>query len=109
MNGKGKEYNVKGKLIFQGEYLKGKRWNGKLYNPYNNSKYEIINGYGKLNRYILGYNLIFDGEYSKGEINGLGKLYNNNNNLLFIIFYIILFKCNYLNLKCILFIKRKIQ
>ena len=28
-NGKGKEYNLDGKLIFEGEYLKGKRWNGK--------------------------------------------------------------------------------
>jgi len=27
-NGKGKEYN-KGQLIFEGEYLKGKKWNGK--------------------------------------------------------------------------------
>ena len=29
-NGKGKEYNDNGDLIFEGEYLNGKRWNGKL-------------------------------------------------------------------------------
>ena len=28
-NGKGKEYNDNGKLIFEGKYLNGKRWNGK--------------------------------------------------------------------------------
>ena len=26
--GKGKEYNDKGELIFEGEYLNGHRWNG---------------------------------------------------------------------------------
>ena len=30
-NGKGKEYNEKGKLIFDGEYKNGLRWNGKGY------------------------------------------------------------------------------
>ena len=28
-NGKGKEYNEDGELIFEGEYLNGIRWNGK--------------------------------------------------------------------------------
>ena len=28
-NGKGKEYYKNGELIFEGEYLNGKRWNGK--------------------------------------------------------------------------------
>ena len=27
--GKGKEYNDKDKLIFEGEYLNGQKWNGK--------------------------------------------------------------------------------
>ena len=31
-NGKGKEYYYGGKLKFEGEYLNGKRWNGKGYN-----------------------------------------------------------------------------
>ena len=29
MNGKVKQYDYKGRLIFEGEYLNGKRWNGK--------------------------------------------------------------------------------
>ena len=28
-NGKGKEYGFDGKIKFEGEYLKGKRWSGK--------------------------------------------------------------------------------
>ena len=28
-NGKGKEYNKYGELIFEGEYLNGNKWNGK--------------------------------------------------------------------------------
>ncbi len=31
LNGKGKEYHfLNGNLIFEGEYLKGHRWNGKF-------------------------------------------------------------------------------
>ena len=29
-HGKGKEYNKYGKLIFEGEYKQGKKWNGKV-------------------------------------------------------------------------------
>ena len=51
-NGKGKEYiqsleySSDGKLIFEGEYLNGKRWNGKLYGEYNEPPFEIKNGKG---------------------------------------------------------------
>ena len=58
-NGKGyiKEYNDKGKLIFEGEYVNGeKNGKGKEYN------YE-----GKL---------IFEGEYLNGKRNGKGKEYD---------------------------------
>ena len=47
-NGKGKEYDYDGKLEFEGEYLKGKR-NGKGKEYYDNDK------------------LIFEGEYLNGE------------------------------------------
>ena len=29
INGKGKQYDNDGNLLFEGEYLNGKRWNGK--------------------------------------------------------------------------------
>ena len=66
-NGAGiiKEYNYKDKLIFEGEYLNGKR-NGK------GKEYNKNDG-----------NLLFEGEYLNGEKNGKGKEYNNNGNVIF--------------------------
>ena len=62
-NGKGKEYNDNGRIIFEGEYLNGKR-----------------NGKGK----EYDYNhLIYEGEYLNGQRNGKGKEYNKWGVLLF--------------------------
>mgnify|MGYP002624826153 CR=1 FL=1 len=46
-NGKGKEYDYNGRLIFEGEYLKGKKLNGKEYNE--------------------NYKLEFEGKYLKNK------------------------------------------
>ena len=55
-NGKGIEYQInKDNIIYEGEYLKGKRWNGKGKEYYD---------YGKLR---------FEGEYLNGERNGKEK------------------------------------
>ena len=40
-NGKGKEFNKHGELIFEGEYLNGKRWNGKLEEFNENDKIKV--------------------------------------------------------------------
>ena len=63
---KGKEYGYNGRLIliFEGEYLKGKR-----------------NGKGK--EYNEDGNLIFEGEYLNGIRNGKAKEYYYNGNLKF--------------------------
>ena len=53
-NGKGKEYNYKGRLMFEGEYLNRKR----------NGKGKEYNSKGKLK---------FEGEYLNGKRNGKGK------------------------------------
>ena len=37
-HGKGKEFNSDGKLIFEGEYLYGKKWEGNIYDSKNNKK-----------------------------------------------------------------------
>ena len=42
--GEGKEYFNNGKLYFEGEYLKGNKWNGKIYNLEDNKISEIKNG-----------------------------------------------------------------
>ena len=60
-NGKGKEYQDEKLVIFEGEYLKGERWNGIVKN-YDQSK-----------------NIIFEGEYKNGKIwNGKGYKSNND-------------------------------
>ena len=58
INGKGKEY-YDVYLIFEGEYLNGKR-----------------NGKGKEYNYYDG-DLSFEGEYLNGKKNGKGKEYDN--------------------------------
>ena len=50
-DGEGKEYNYDGKLIFEGEYYKGKKRKGKEYD--------------------YDGNLIFEGEYLDGERIGI--------------------------------------
>ena len=55
-SGKGKKYDYKGNLVFEGEYLNGKR----------NGKGKEYDKYGRL---------IFEGEYLNGKRNGKGKEY----------------------------------
>ena len=87
-NGKGKEYNFDGELIFEGEYFNGKR-NGKGKQYKNNDELSFEGEYknGKRNGKGKEYNddgkLIFEGEYLNGERNGNGKLYNDDGKLIF--------------------------
>ena len=72
-NGKGKEYNNKGVVIFEGEFKKGKKWNGN----------NIENGKGYMKEYNKNNTIIYEGEYVDGERNGKGKEYNYYGGLLF--------------------------
>jgi len=109
MNGKGKEYDrysniifdgyylkdkrwnglvkimYKDKLLFEGEYKNGKIWNGKGYKTNNDEiEYEIIDGNGEYKAYEYNFGfLYFDGNLVNGEINGNGKEYYPNGNLNF--------------------------
>ena len=97
--GKGKEYNNKNKLIFEGEYIFGQRkrgkyfvnehlefegeylynrkWNGKGYDINGNIIYELNNGKGFVKEYnIYNDKLLYEGEYLDGKRNGKGKEYN---------------------------------
>ena len=79
-NGYGKEYN-KERLIFEGEYLNGKRWKGKI-KEYDNDKNfiefegELVNGCrnGKGKAYSDN-RLIYEGEFLNGNRHGKGKEY----------------------------------
>ena len=72
-SGKGKEYTVRGgKLIFEGDYLNGKRnGQGKEYYDNGNFKFkgEYLNGKrnGQGKEYYINGDLKFEGEYHKGD------------------------------------------
>ena len=81
-NGFAKEYILyKNKLIFQGEYLNGKK-HGKGEEYYESGKYsnklkfegEYLNGqrHGKGKEYYKNEGLLFEGEYKSGK-NGMGQ------------------------------------
>ena len=99
-NGKAREYDRDGNLVFDGEYLNEEKWKGKIKKYYKNKKlkfeYDIVNGLiwdgkeydengaiicelnngnGIAKEYFLD-NVIFEGEYLDGKRNGKGKEYN---------------------------------
>ena len=49
--------------MFEGEYLNGKRWNGKEYDKNGIIEFEIKNGNGKGKEYYNDCKLKFEGEY----------------------------------------------
>ena len=87
-NGKIKEYNNKGHLEFEGEYLNGER-NGKGKEYFRDGELmfegEYLNGErnGKGKEYYDNGKLMFEGEYSNNKRNGEGKEYYNNGYLKF--------------------------
>ena len=92
-NGKGKEFNIEGNVIFEVEYKKGKK-NGKQ-KGYDSKgilifEGELINGEKKKGKeYNSNAELIFEGEYLKGlRWNGKGKEYNYKGELMFEVEYL---------------------
>ena len=75
--------------MFEGEYLIGKKWEGKGYDKLNNNVYELKEGKGLVKEYFKG-KLEFEGEYLNGLRNGKGKEYDN-------IFGNLIFEGEYLN------------
>jgi len=77
-NGHGKEY-YSDQIIFEGEYLDGNKLKGKGYgiDDYNKGKiiYEINNENGKGKEYNNKGWIIFEGEYLNGKRNGYGREY----------------------------------
>ena len=76
-NGKGKEYYYDGQLRFEGEYKNDLEWNGKGYNKEDNTiAYEIKNGTGFKKEYNGFGSLIFEGNFLDGKRQGKGTEYN---------------------------------
>ena len=71
-------------MIFEGEYLNGKKWNGKQsVNTDNNIKYELKNEKGFLLEIDPLSQFIFESEYLNGMKNRKGKIYNKKGNFIF--------------------------
>ena len=55
--------------MFEGEYLNGKRWNGKGYNKKDKVEYQITNGTG----YIKDYDNDGESKFEEQYLNGIKK------------------------------------
>ena len=98
-NGNGKEYyyshaprfhgkinekeNEESIIFFEGEYLNGKKWNGKGFDKNGEIIFELKDGTGKCQEYNNEGVLIFEGEYINGEKHGKCKEYSNKDELIF--------------------------
>ena len=88
-NGNVKEYYSGDDLIYEGEYLNGRRHGkGKYYYPNNILMFEgeFRNGKnwdGTGKEYNTETGMWFEGEYKNGKRNGKGKEYNGDNQVLF--------------------------
>ena len=76
-NGNGIEYFENGNILFEGEYLDNKRYNGKGYNFFGTPEFEINKGNGNIKEYNYSGDLLFYGKYLNCEKNGIGKEYYN--------------------------------
>ena len=83
-----KEYYKNNKLRLEGEYIYGKRWNIKIYDPITNLTYELKKGKGYIKDFDNDGKLRFEGEYLNGERNGKAKEYE---------YRILIFEGKYLN------------
>ena len=71
------------RLLFEWEYLNGKKWNGKGYDNMENLIYILNNGNSKIKEYNYKKILIYEGEYLNGKKNGNEKIYCNDGKLIF--------------------------
>ena len=70
-----KLYYNDGKLKYEGEIYKGRKWKGKEYGNDENEVYEIKCGNGYRKEYDVERNIKLESEYLNGKRNGKGKDY----------------------------------
>ena len=75
---------MNGKLLFTGEYLNNKMWNGKVYDDNDDNCYELKNGNGYIKEYNENGILKYEGEYLNGKRNGKGKEYYCEDKLIYV-------------------------
>ena len=87
LNGKrnvqGKEYYENGKILFEGGCYGWRRWNRIIYNKQGKKECEIKCGRGKVKKYNIYGDILFEGEYLDGERNEKGKEYSYGNILIY--------------------------
>ena len=74
----GKEY-FDNKLIFEGKYLNGSRWDGKVYDNKNNIIYELKNGTGLIKKCDKFLKFEIQDNFKNGKLNGKQKIYYDGN------------------------------
>ena len=67
------KYNEDDILIYEDEYLNGKRWNVKKFNIIGEFEFILKNRTGNIKDYNDDGKLIFEGDYLNGEKSGKGK------------------------------------
>ena len=82
--GKLKKYWSSCQILFDGECLKDKIWNGKGFDEDNEVIFEIKDGKGTIKEYYDNDNIKFEGEINNGEKNGKDKEYNDKEEVIFI-------------------------
>ena len=106
-HGKGKEYDIDGNVLFEGEYenglkkegkefyyinqklkyegnyLNNKWYEGYLYNIKNEEKYEIKSGNGIIKEFYENGCLYYEGELKSGKKEGKGKIYDIDGSLIY--------------------------
>ena len=77
-HGKGVEYYQNHEIKFKGEYKEGKMWSGTGYNIFRCKEFDIYKGKGIIFEYDYFGTLLFKGEYLNGMKNGKGRDYYND-------------------------------
>ena len=80
-NGKWKTYNKDGKVEYEKEYINGKIWKIIKYDGNNNIVNELCEGKGIIKHYNDEGKIVSECEYLNGEKNGKEKEYFNDGNL----------------------------
>ena len=82
-NGKGRKYYYVGNIKIKCVYSNGKKWNVEKYDENNKKICEIKESIGYVIKYYYNGNLKFEGECINGEKNGKRKEYDKDGKLIF--------------------------
>ena len=69
-------------MLFEGKYLNGKRWNGKIYNDFRKMTCELKDGKGIIKEYENDI-LLYEGKILNGELNWKLKAFDDEGELIF--------------------------